>query len=96
MIVIVIVYRSFCGCYRTETFRVSMFKPLPLSGLYGIRAQNGYGQNRPCKIVLLTLVTPRGVTDLYLSRGIHVEHARTAYHKAFGTTVSINNHIVDM
>ena len=33
--------------------------------LYSIRAQNGYGQHRPCQIVLLTL--PRGVTDLYLS-----------------------------
>ena len=41
--------------------------PLPLSGLYIICAQNGYGKHRPCKIVLLTLVAPRGVTDLYLS-----------------------------
>ena len=41
--------------------------PLPPCGLYNIRAQNGYGQHRPCKIVLLTLVIPRGVTDLYLS-----------------------------
>ena len=41
--------------------------PLPLCGLYSIRAQNGYGQHRPCKIVLLTLVAPRGVTDLYIS-----------------------------
>ena len=41
--------------------------PLPLCGLYSICAQNGYGQHRPCKIVLLTLVAPRGVTDLYLS-----------------------------
>ena len=40
--------------------------PLPPRGLYSIRAQNGYGQHRPCKIVLLTLATPRGVTDLYL------------------------------
>ena len=40
--------------------------PLPPWGLYSIRAQNGYGQHRPCKIVLLTLATPRGVTDLYL------------------------------
>ena len=42
---------------------------LPLCGLSSIRAQNGYGQHlvRPCKIVLLTLVAPRGVTDLYLS-----------------------------
>ena len=41
--------------------------PLPPCGLYNIRAQNGYGQHRPRKIVLLTLGTPRGVTDLYLS-----------------------------
>ena len=41
--------------------------PLPPCGLYRIRAQNGYGQHRPGKIVLLTLVAPRGVTDLYLS-----------------------------
>ena len=59
--------------------------PLPLCGLCSIRAQNGYGQHRPCKIVLLTLVTPRGVTDLYLSWGINIEHARTAYHKTCGT-----------
>ena len=38
--------------------------PLPPCGLYSIRAQNGYGQHRPYKIILLTLVTPRGVTDL--------------------------------
>ena len=36
-------------------------------------------------IVLLTLVPPRGVTDLYLSWGINIEHARTAYHKTYGT-----------
>ena len=41
--------------------------PLPLCGLYSICAQNGYGQHRHCKIVLLTLVAPRGITDLYLS-----------------------------
>ena len=41
--------------------------PLPPCGLCSIRAQNGYGQHCPCKIVLLTLVAPRGVTDLYLS-----------------------------
>ena len=57
----------------------------PPCGLYRICAQNGYGQHRPCKIVLLTLVTPRGVTDLYLSWGINIEHARTAYHKTCGT-----------
>ena len=37
-----------------------------------------------CKIVLLTLVTPRGVTDLHLSWRMHIEHARTAYHKNYG------------
>ena len=36
--------------------------------------------NRPCKVVLLTLVASRGVTDLFPSRGMDVEHARTAYH----------------
>ena len=41
--------------------------PLPPCGLYSIRAQNGYGQHRPCKIVLLNLVAPGGVTELYLS-----------------------------
>ena len=59
--------------------------PLPLCGWYSICAQNGYGQYRPCKIVLLTLVSPRGVTDLYLSWGIHVERARTACHETCGT-----------
>ena len=42
--------------------------PLPPCGLYSIRAQNGYGQHRPCKIVLLTLVASRGVTGLYRTR----------------------------
>ena len=28
---------------------------------------------------------PRGVTDLYLSWGIHIEHARTVYHETCGT-----------
>ena len=46
---------------------------------------DGYGQHRPCKIVLLTLVTPRGVTGLYISWGINIAHARTAYHKTCGT-----------
>ena len=30
---------------------------------------------RPCEIVLLTLVAPRGVTDLYLPLGINIERA---------------------
>ena len=59
--------------------------PLPLCGLHSIRAQNGYGQHRPCKIVLLTLATPRGVTDLHISSGISIEHARTSYHETCGT-----------
>ena len=59
--------------------------PLPPCGLYSIRAQNGYGQHRPCKIVLLTLMVPRGVTDLYHSWRINIEHARTAYHETCGT-----------
>ena len=36
-------------------------------------------------LLLLTLLTPRGVTDLYLSWGINIEHARKAYHKTCGT-----------
>ena len=72
--------------------------PLPPCGLPGyiVSVRRMVMGNIVLVKFLLTLVTPRGVTDLYLSRGIHVEHARTAYHKAFGTTVSINNHIVDM
>ena len=41
--------------------------PLPLGELYTICANNGYGPHRSYKIVLLTLVAPRGGTDLYLS-----------------------------
>ena len=67
--------------------------PLPPCG-FSIRAQNGYGHHRPCKIVLLTLVTPKGVTDLYLSWGINIEHARTAYQKL--VELIINNFIVDV
>ena len=59
--------------------------PLPLCGLYSIRARNGYGQHRLRKIIQLTQVAPRGVTDLYLSWGIHIEHAQTAYPKICGT-----------
>ena len=68
--------------------------PLPPCGLYSIRAQNGYGQHRPCKIVLLTLVAPRGVTDLDFSWGINIEHVRTAYYEI--VELSINNLIVDV
>ena len=42
-------------------------------------------EHRPCKIVLLSLVTPRGVTDLHIWWGINIEHARTAYHKTCET-----------
>ena len=43
------------------TCNSSIMRILPLfpCGLYSIRAQNGYGHHRPCKIVLLTLVTLR-------------------------------------
>ena len=58
--------------------------PLPPYGLYSTRAQNGYGQHRPCTIVLLTLVALRGVTDLYISWGTNIEYERTAYHVTFG------------
>ena len=32
----------------------------------------------------VALVSPREVTDLYLSRGINIEHAQTAYLKTCG------------
>ena len=76
---------NFVLFYLTCNSNIMHISPLPPCGLYSIRAQNGYGQHRPCKIVLLTLITPRGVTDLYLSWGIHIEHARTAYPKTCGT-----------
>jgi len=60
----------------------------PPSIVYSICAQNGYGQHRPCKFVLLTLVAPRGVADSHLSWGIHIEHARTAFHETFELWVS--------
>ena len=68
---------SFYIILRTSTLLVSSLHsvltynnimhilPLPPCGSYSTRVQNGYGQHRPCKIVLLTLVAPRGVTDLY-------------------------------
>ena len=34
---------------------------------------------------LIYSTSHRGVTDLYLSWGINIEHARTAYHKTCGT-----------
>ena len=49
--------------------------PLPLCRLRSIRAQNGYGSHRSYKIVMLTLVASRGVTDIYLSWGMNMEHA---------------------
>ena len=33
------------------------------------------------EIVLLTLVASRGVTDQYPTRGLNIEHARTAFRK---------------
>ena len=58
-----------------------------MDGIFSSILFYSVGQHRPCKIVLLTLVAPRGVTDLrvYLSWGIHVEHARTAYHETCWT-----------
>ena len=85
--------------YMDDSFCSILFiLPIPLCGLYSIRAQNGYGSHRPCKIVLLTLVGPRGVTDLYLTWGINIEHARTAYNKTCRTEYlqSIYNHIIDL
>ena len=79
---------SFCSIFLfclTCNSSIMHILPLPPCGLYSIRAQNGYGQHRPCEIVLLTLITPRGVTDLRLSWGKNTEHARTAYHKTCGT-----------
>ena len=72
--------------------------PLPPCGLYSIRAQNGYGQHRPKgKIVLLTRVAPRGVTDLYLSWGIKIEKWNTRERPTMKLVeLSINNHIVDV
>ena len=69
---------------------------LPFSpcGLYSIRAQNGCGQHRPCKIVLLTLVTPKGVTDLYLPRGIIIKKRERSTIKI--VELIINNHVVDV
>ena len=58
--------------------------PLPLCGLYSIRAQNGCGQHRPCKIILLTLVAP-SPTYVFHEEYIYIEHARTAYHETCGT-----------
>ena len=54
------------GSFCSILIYIMHIVPLPLCGLYSIRAQNGYGQHRARKIVLLTLVTPRGVTDLLL------------------------------
>ena len=64
----------------------------PPSIVYSICAQNGYGQHRPCKFVLLTLVASRRVTDRYLSRGMNVEDARTPYRQL--VKLSINYYIV--
>ena len=67
--------------------------PLPLCGLYSICAQIGYGQHHPCKIVLLTLVAHRGVTDLF-----HEEYIKNTRERPTMNLVElrINNHIVDV
>ena len=65
------VFAQFC-CVLPWNSSIMHILPLPPCGLYRMRAQNGYGQHRPCKIVLLTLVTPTGVTDLYLSWAIDI------------------------
>ena len=58
----------FCSIlFYSDTMQQKHAYLTPLCGLYSICAQNKYGQHRPCKIVLLTLVAPRVVTDLYLS-----------------------------
>ena len=82
-------------CLTCNDIMHILILPLPLCELYSIRAQNGYGQHRPCKIVLLTLVAPRGVHDRYRSWGMNIEHARTAYHKTCGTEYQ-QSHIVDL
>ena len=87
--------------FHMQQYHAMHTLPLPLCGLYNIRVQNYCGQRlvRPCQIVLLTLVVPRGVTDLHLSWGINIEHAQTAYDKTCGTVnwvLRINNHIVDV
>ena len=78
-LLIFVVFRLTCNS------SIMRILPLPPCGLYSIRAQHGYGHDRPCKVVLLTLVTRRRVTDLYLSWGVNIEHVRTAYHKTCGT-----------
>ena len=47
-------------------------------------------------VLLLTLVASSGVTDLYIypSRGLNVQHARTAFRKF--VELSINNDIVGL
>ena len=53
----------------------------PLCGSYGIVCRTVMDQDRPCKVVLLTLlVVSMGVTEGESSRTINVEQARTAYH----------------
>ena len=52
--------RYYLILYSLTCNNIMHILPLSLCGIYSIRAQNGYGQHRPCKIVLLTLVTSRG------------------------------------
>ena len=58
--------------------------PLPLCGLFSIRAQNDYGQYRPYNRPVDPGST-QGSHRLYLSWGIHIEHAQTAYYETCGT-----------
>ena len=69
--------------------------PLPPCALYSICTQNGYGQHRPCKIVLLTLAAPRGVTDLYVSITRNTQKTRERSTMKL-VELSINNHTVDV
>ena len=68
--------------------------PLPLCGLYGICAQNGYGQHHPCKIVLLTLGWhPReSPTDTSFMKNTQNTRERPTMKLV---ELSINKHIVD-
>ena len=59
-------FAQFCSVLFNMLPYHAYLTPPSMRVIYSICAQNGYGQHRPCKIVLLTLVAPRGVTDLYL------------------------------
>ena len=91
------VFAQFVFFCLTSNSSIMHTLPLPPYGLYNTRAQNGYGQHRRCKIVLLTPVTPRG--------GIHrpIPFMRDKYRtRANGlrtmklVELSTNNHIADL